>query len=95
MLADRAEIETGDAAHIAEEVMGDAVVVMRSKCLSVYGVVNEKITSLEKALELYSVPYDVYVDFLANKQAEEVEDQSSYGSLKETMIFRIHLYEDI
>ena len=95
MLADRAEIETGDAAHIAEEVMGDAVVVMRSKCLSVYGVVNEKITSLEKALELYSVPYDVYVDFLANKQAEEVEDQSSYGSLKETMIFRIHLYEKI
>ena len=95
MLADRAEIETGDAAHIAEEVMSDALVVMRSKCLSVYGVVNEKITSLEKALELYSVPYDVYVDFLANKQAEEVEDQSSYGSLKETMIFRIHLYEKI
>jgi len=93
MLADK--IDTGDAAHIAEEIISDPAFALRSKCLSVYGVVNDKIISLEKALDLYKVPHDVYVDFLAKKQAEEVEDQSGYDSLKETMIFRIHLYEKI
>ena len=93
MLADR--IKTGDAAHIAEEIVSDPSFAMRSKCLSVYGVVNDKIASLEQALKLYKVPLEVYVDFLAKKQAEEIEDQGSYQSLKETMIFRIHLYEKI
>jgi hypothetical protein len=93
MLADR--INTGDAAHIAEEIVNDAGFAMRSKCISVYGVVSDKIVSLENALELYQVPHEVYVDFLAKKQAEEVEDQSVHSSFKETMIFRIHLYEKI
>jgi hypothetical protein len=93
MLAD--STETGDEAYIAEEVMNDPGLAMRSKCLSVYGVVNDKIATLEKALSIYKVPYHVYISFLANKQAEEVEDQSNYDSVKETMIFRIHLYEKI
>jgi hypothetical protein len=92
MLEDK--VKTGDAAHIAEEIINNPATAMRSKCLAVYGVVNDKITSLEKALELYKVPYDAYIDFLAKKQAEEVEEQS-YASIKDTMLFRIRLYEKI
>jgi hypothetical protein len=61
--------KTGDAAYIAEEMTNAPAIAMRGKCLAVYGVVNDKITSLEKALELYKVPYDIYIDFLAKKMA--------------------------
>ena len=87
-------VKTGDATHIAEEIINVAAKAMHSKCLAVYGVVNDKITSLEKALELYKVPYEIYIDFLAKKQADEVEEQS-YASIKDTMLFRMQLYEKI
>jgi hypothetical protein len=93
MLADKKN--TGDAGYIAEEIMSDPELAMRSKCLSVYGTVTEKVFSLEKALKVYKVPYDTYITFVAKKQAEEMEDQGKSDSKKEEILFKINVFEKV
>ena len=58
---------TGDADYIAEEIMCDPSLTMRRKCISVNGVVNNKMASLETPLDLYKVSPQIYVDFLTRK----------------------------
>jgi hypothetical protein len=93
MLADNKNFR--EAAHVGDEIMNDQVLALRSKCLSVYETVTDKTFTLEKALKLYNVPYETYIEFAALKQAEEMEDQARSDSKAGEITFKIDVMEKL
>jgi hypothetical protein len=93
MLADNKNFR--EAAHIGQEIMGEPGALMRGKFSSVYDTVTKGIFTLDRALKLYKMPYDVYVALVAKKHAEEIEDQGKYDTKKQEMIFKLDIYEKL
>ncbi|HWD87181.1 MAG TPA: hypothetical protein VG367_03575 [Mucilaginibacter sp.] len=66
-----------EAGHIAAELL-DSDLELESKCETIERTVTGGIFSLEKALKLYGVTIDAYIDYLATRHAV-----SYYGQLAE------------
>jgi hypothetical protein len=84
-----------EAAHIGEEILSNRDLAIRTQCLAVEGTVSSGVLTLEKALRIYKVPFEIYVDFIANNHVNSITNQIKSDSEKDTIIFNIKVMEKI
>jgi hypothetical protein len=84
-----------EAAHIGEELFDNSGFEMDSKCMSVESTVKDGVFTLEKALKLYKVPLETYIDYLAGNHVASIDNQLKSDTKKAQMMFTINVMEKI
>ena len=77
-----------EAGHIAEELLDNETYELERRCVSVERTVKGGAFLLDKALKLYKVAMDDYIDYIAKTHADNMSAELSETSEKARMIHK-------
>jgi len=83
-----------EAGHIGGELLDDAL-LLESKCETIERTVTGGAFSLEKALRLYGVSIDAYIDYLADKHAMSYSGQLPENTKVKELSVRLKAMEKL
>jgi hypothetical protein len=83
-----------ESSHIGEELL-DENLELESKCETIERTVTGGIFSLEKALKLYGVSIDAYIDYLTTKHAISYHGQLSKSTAANELSVRLKAMEKL
>jgi hypothetical protein len=78
-----------EAGHIAEELLDNQAYELERRCASVERSVKGGAFLLDKALKLYKVDMDNYIDYIAKTHADNMSAELTEATEKALMIHKI------